>query len=244
MTKPKIVAIIPARGGSKRIPGKNIKMLNGVPVLAYTIRAAQNSKYVDRVIVSTDSDDIKAVALKWGAEVPFRRPADISEDVPTEDVTIHAVKWLKENDGYNPEIVVTLEPTAPFRTATHIDTCVERLLNNKELDSCITVHRIKGGRPEWYVRLKDEKITPYTDHFLKQGKAILKFPASQIFEPLHVIDGVVFCSRTSTLFDYNSLVGENVGALEVGHDVCVDLNWPEDFAEAEAAMKKLNYKIT
>jgi CMP-N-acetylneuraminic acid synthetase len=99
MTKPKVIAIIPARGGSVRIPKKNIKMLNGIPVLAYTIRAAQKSKYVDRVIVSTDCDDIKAVALKWGAEVPFRRPADISEDVPTEDVVIHAVKWLKENEN-------------------------------------------------------------------------------------------------------------------------------------------------
>ena len=93
MTDKNIVAIIPARGGSVRVPMKNVKLLNGKPLIAYAIEVAKKSKDVDRIIVSTDDDRIKKVAVQYGAEVPFKRPADISEDVPTEDDILHAIDW-------------------------------------------------------------------------------------------------------------------------------------------------------
>ena len=239
----KVVAIIPARGGSVRVPKKNIKPLNGKPLIAYAINASKKSQYVDRIIVSTDCDEIKRAALEWGAEVPFKRPADISEDVPTEDVVIHAVKWLNENDNYCPDIVVCLEPPSPFRKTEHLDKCIQRLIEDKTIDSAITINSIRGNRPEWYVRFKDGKITPYTDYFTSRGKAILQFPASQIFEPLHQPNGVVFSCRASTLSDFNSMVGTSCAGIEIEHEDTFDLDFPDDFELCEAIMKQRNYSI-
>jgi CMP-N,N'-diacetyllegionaminic acid synthase len=148
MAQQKVLAVIPARGGSVRVPRKNIKILNGKPLIAYAIDAAKKSKTVNRIIVSTDDDEIKDVALTYGAEVPFRRPANLSEDVPTEDVVLHAVEWLEKKELYFPDIVVCLEPPVPFRKAEHIDRCVRAILSDNSIDSAITVTNVKGMRPE------------------------------------------------------------------------------------------------
>lgn len=242
MAKPKVVVVIPARGGSVRVPKKNIKLLNGKPLMAYAIEAAKNAETVDRIIVSTDSDEIKKVAIQYGAEAPFTRPADISEDVPTEDVVIHAVKWLDEEDDYTADIVVCLEPPSPFRKAEHIDKCVNRLLDDESIDSAITINSVRGNRPEWYVRFKEGKIYPYTDYFKAQGEALLRFPASQIFEPLHQPNGVVFACRTSTLQKYESLVGISCAGIEIDHEDTFDLDYPDDFELCETMMKLREHK--
>lgn len=237
--KNKVVVIIPARGGSVRVPKKNIKILNGKPLIAYAIEAAKNSKMVDRIVVSTDDDDIKNVAIKYGAEVPFTRPANISGDVPTEDVVIHAVKWLNENESYFPDIVVCLEPPLPFRKAEHIDKCINCFVVDETIDSVMTVNNVRGNRPEWMVYVdKDKLIKPYTNYFKKKGEALLRFPASQEFEKLYQGNGIAIACRVDTLHKYKSLVGKRCAAVEIENSEIFDLNYPEDFEICEMLMKK------
>lgn len=238
MIESKVLVVIPARGGSVRVPKKNIKILNGKPLIAYAIEAAKNSKTVDRIIVSTDDADIKEVAIRFGAEVPFTRPADISGDVPTEDVIIHAVEWLNKNEQYFPNIVVCLEPPKPFRKAEHIDRCVQSIIADEAIDSAITVNNVGSYRPEWMVYIKDNLIKPYTDYFKKQGEALLRFPASQEFEKLYQSNGIVFACRVETLQKYKSLVGKKCAAVEIHYSEIFDLDYPEDFEICEILMKK------
>ena len=137
----KIVAIVPARGGSKSIPKKNIRLLGEAPLLAYSIAAGLQSAYVDRVIVSTDSEEIAEAALAWGAEVPFLRPSTLAEDDTTDfPVFEHAVQWLEANEGYHADWVVQLRPTSPLRPPRLLDEAIEILARHPEADSvrCVT----------------------------------------------------------------------------------------------------------
>ena len=135
-----VLALIPARGGSKSIPRKNIRPFAGHPLIAYSIAAGLWAETVTRVIVSTDDNQIAAVARRYGAETPFLRPDEYSQDnTPDLPVFQHALNWLAEHEGYRPEIVVHLRPTSPFRRVSHIDEAVYRLLARPEADAVRTV---------------------------------------------------------------------------------------------------------
>lgn len=138
----RVVAIIPARGKSKRLPGKNLALLAGSPLITHTVRHARQSGVIDRVIVSTDSEEIAAVARSYGAEVPFLRPAELAQDLtPTEPVLQHALRWIEEEDHYPVDIVVFLQPTDVFRTPEMIQSCVRLLLKNPQLESAFVAYR-------------------------------------------------------------------------------------------------------
>jgi CMP-N-acetylneuraminic acid synthetase len=140
--KPHVVAIIPARGGSKGIPKKNIRLLAGKPLIAHTIEQARASGVIDRIVVSTDDEEIAAVARKYGAEVPFMRPAELAQDLtPTEPVLQHAVEWLEEKEGYRVDVVVFFQLTDVFRTPEMIVQVVQRLLEEDELDSVFIAYQ-------------------------------------------------------------------------------------------------------
>ena len=135
-----VLAIIPARGGSKSIPHKNIQPLAGFPLIAYSIAAALAAETVTRVIVSTDDEQIAAVARRYGAETPFLRPAAFAQDnTPDLPVFQHALEWLAQHEGYSPEIVVQLRPTSPLRRTRHIDQAVALLRQHPEADAVRTV---------------------------------------------------------------------------------------------------------
>lgn len=128
--KPNIIAIVPARGGSKGIPGKNTKELAGKPLIAYTLEATLSSELRDRVVVSTDDKEIAGIAERYGAKV-IMRPAELATDTaPTESVLEHAVKWLEEYEIYKPDIIVLLQPTSPLRNREHIDEALSMFLGN------------------------------------------------------------------------------------------------------------------
>ena len=132
----KIYAMIPARGGSKGVPKKNIQLLAGFPLIAYSIAAAKLSQRIERVIVSTDCDEIAGVARDYGAEVPFMRPADISGDTSTDlEWFEHAIQWLNEKERAIPDLVVHLRPTTPLREPAVIDQAIEYLENHSEASS-------------------------------------------------------------------------------------------------------------
>jgi len=125
MSAPVVLGLIAARGGSKAIPGKNVKLLGGKPLIAWTIEAALGSR-LDRVLVSTDDQDIAEVARAWGAEVPFTRPTELAQDdSPHIPVLIHALGWLAEHENWSPDYIMSLQPTSPFRTNEDIDGAID-----------------------------------------------------------------------------------------------------------------------
>jgi len=127
-----ILCVVPARGGSKGLPGKNIRQLEGKPLIAYTIEQAKGSKYIDRVIVSTEDEQIAEVAVKFRAEVPFKRPRELAEDDSSMmDVLLHSVKWMEEEAQFKFDILVLLHVTTPLRDTEDIDTCIELLVDEK-----------------------------------------------------------------------------------------------------------------
>ncbi|MBU4491743.1 MAG: acylneuraminate cytidylyltransferase family protein [Euryarchaeota archaeon] len=139
-----VVCVIPARGGSKGLPGKNIKMFCGKPLIAHTIEQARQSKYIDRVIVSTEDEIIAQISLKYGAEVPFIRPMELAGDSSsTVDVLLHAINWLEDKEQYFFDILVLLHATTPMRNVEDIDNCISLLVeeNADNVFSVAEAHR-------------------------------------------------------------------------------------------------------
>lgn len=131
-----ILALIPARSGSKSVVDKNIRLIDGKPMLAYSIEHAKESKYINRIIVSTDSEKYADIAREYGAEIPFIRPAEYATDTALDyDVFLHALTYLKDNEGYVPELVVQLRPTYPIRNVDDIDRMIEMMLSDSSIDS-------------------------------------------------------------------------------------------------------------
>ena len=127
-----VLAIIPARGGSKGVPRKNIKNLCGKPLITWTIEEALKSKYIDRLVVSTEDEEIAEISRKHGAEIPFLRPIELAkDDTPGIEPLLHCIYWLKNNENYSPDYVCTLQCTSPFRNSKHIDEALELLIKEK-----------------------------------------------------------------------------------------------------------------
>lgn len=143
---PKVLAIVPARGGSKSIPKKNIVSLGGRPLISYALSAIKASRLVSRIIVSTDDPEISEVSKKYGAEVPFLRPAELATDTaPTMPVLRHVLEKLKTDEGYTPDFVLLVQPTSPFIKTEEIDAALELIINNPKADSVTTVAEVPNN---------------------------------------------------------------------------------------------------
>ena len=234
----KVLAIIPARSGSKRIPNKNIKKFLNKPLISYAIKAAKESGMVDRVIVSTDSPNIKKVAEKYGAEVPFYRPKHLSKDVPTEKVVLHAVSFIEKKFNVIYDLILTLEPPAIARNSTIIKKSINFFKNkkNKNFDSFLTAVKI-NERPEWMLKIENNKLTPIYPVFFFKNKALFKFPSSKNFKKLYKIIGIVFAIRRSALFKYQSCVGLNCHAEVLDNKFDLDLDWPHQWEVSENILR-------
>jgi len=230
------IGVIHARGGSKRIPLKNIKPLAGKPLVAHIIQAALGAKTLSRVIVSSDHPEIIRISKEYGAEVPFIRPKDISEDVPSELVTQHAVKFLEEKDGITVDIAVTLQPTTPFCRPEDIDGCVNLIIKSGA-DSAITACEVHE-RPEWMFLLDRDG---YAKNFL--GKVLSgDIGVSQTLPKLYAPNGGAYATRREVLFEQNTLFGRNLKLWVMPRELSVDIDNPIDFQLAEAIAKSLNIK--
>ena len=161
--KNKILAIIPARGGSKGIKNKNIKLMNGKPLIYYTIKAALKSKLINRVIVSTDSTVIVKKSKNFGAEVPFLRPKKFSHNTSPAIVVIeHALKYLKDNEGYMPDAIIYLQPTSPLRAEIDITKAITLFNKDKKADSLVSVTEVPHNfHPIKLMSLKNKYLKPY-----------------------------------------------------------------------------------
>jgi len=158
---PRILAITLARGGSKSVPMKNIRPILGIPLIAYTIAEAVKSTFINRYIVSTDDEQIRDVALKYGAEIPFLRPAEFSTDTASSVAALqHAVNWVEEEEGQKYDFIIELMCTNPLKTVEDIDTSIEKLIATGA-DSVIAVHKLEDHHPARIKKIVDDKIVDF-----------------------------------------------------------------------------------
>ena len=157
----RVLALITAREGSKGLPGKNIMMVNGKPLIVWSITIAKKSKYIDRLIISTDSKKIANIAKEWGCDVPFIRPDELATDKATSmDVIIHAINFLNDTDDKY-DYLILLEPTSPLRDVEDIDIALEKLYNNKTSVSIVSVGKHESTHPRFTSKIdKNVFLTP------------------------------------------------------------------------------------
>lgn len=222
---PKILGIIPARGGSKGIPGKNIRLLGGKPLLQYAVEAARSSKLVNRLILTTDSPDIAAVGRSLGIEVPFIRPPELArDDTPMLPVLEHAMQFV-ESEGWQPDIVLLLQPTAPLRRAEHIHQAVKLLVESK-CDSVVSVVEVpRHYVPDFVLRLEDGKLKPFLDAPLVTRR--------QDARPAYSRDGTIYAFRRAVLVEEHGIYGEDCRPLIIPNDQSCNLDTMDDWLEAE-----------
>ncbi len=225
----RVLALIPARAGSKGVPGKNTKVLAGKPLLAYAVDCARASGIVDRVVVSTDSENIAVVARMHGADVPFLRPAELAADsTPMLPVIEHALTEL-EADRWTAEIVVLLQPTSPLRRPSHVAAVVS-LLRETGADSVVTVVEVpRHLSPDCVMRVEEGRLVP----FLPEGARVTR---RQDARAAFVRDGTVYAFWRRTLIEQQSIYGRDCRPLMIPASESVTIDTPEDWAEAERRM--------
>ncbi|MFH1538246.1 MAG: acylneuraminate cytidylyltransferase family protein [bacterium] len=240
MKKEKVLCVIPARGGSKRLPGKNIMKVGGVPLIARSVEAALRAKLVGRVVVSTDDEAIAAAAREAGAEV-MERPAEISGDTAAiEESLRHVVRTLKETHSAEKEnldfdIVVLLQANIVYRAPGVIDSVIRKLADNPKFTAVITVIEVTQ-RPEWMKRVEDGRLAPY----MKCEKF-----RQQELEKLYVADGSVIAVRTSTLMEtagrtgVHVYMGGSIGYVVQEDIFATEIDRPDDVARAEVVVEML-----
>ncbi|MBI2640909.1 MAG: acylneuraminate cytidylyltransferase family protein [Candidatus Sungbacteria bacterium] len=232
-----ILGIIPARGGSKSIPRKNIKIFAGKPLIAWAIETLKQSGAVSRVMVSTDDEEIAKAAKDFGAEVPFMRPKELAEDLtPTLPVLQHAVQWLQDNEGYRPDYVVLLEPTSPSKRPFHVKGVVEMLLKTG-VDSVISVAEVPGVfSPHWQIKIgEDDRVELFTGGTMKD---VIR--RRQDLPKTYYRNSSIYVFKPELLFaDDPSFYGEDVRAYVTDSKYAFDIDTSEDWEFAERQFKKI-----
>ena len=229
-----IVAVIPARSGSKGVPDKNIKLLAGYPLIAYSIAAARLAKNVDRVIVSTDSELYANIARKYGAEVPFLRPDAISGDNSTDyDFIKHTLSWMQDNEGLQPDYLLHLRPTTPLREPKHIDAAIERMRQNDNATSLRSVHEMSETA---------YKTVEIDRNYLKcicSGSFDLDAANQprQVFPKTYIANGYVDIYKSSYVVKNKKILGDKVIAYVTPRIFEVDTIEDFDYLEYQVAKK-------
>jgi len=229
-----VLALIPARGGSKSIPRKNILPFAGHPLIAYSIAAGLAAETVGRVIVSTDDQEIAEISQQYGAETPFLRPVEYAQDnTPDLPVFQHALQWLQDQEGYQPDIVVQLRPTSPFRRVWHIDQAVYRLLERPEADAVRTIcipfqNPFKMWRigPDGFMQplLQIDHPEPYN------------LPRQALPE-IYWQTGYVDAAWAETIMKKASMTGERILPLMIDPSEWIDIDSPDDWRRAERLLE-------
>jgi CMP-N,N'-diacetyllegionaminic acid synthase len=226
---PLVLGVVPARGGSKGIPDKNLRPLAGRPLLAYVRDAAQVSGVVDRLVLSTDSEEIAELGRRLGLDVPFLRPAELArDDSPMQPVVEHAVVEV-ERGGWRPDVVLVLQPTAPLRRGEHIAAAVD-LLERSGCSSVVSVVEIpRHFAPQYAMKMVEGRLVPY----LPEGRRITR---RQDAEAAYSRDGTVYAVRRDVLVEQHDLYGDDCRPLVLAADESVNLDAPGDWAAAEVRL--------
>jgi CMP-N,N'-diacetyllegionaminic acid synthase len=224
--KKNILAIIPARGGSKGVPFKNIADVNGKPLIAYTIEAAKKSALFDKIVVSTDNKKIKKVSEKLGAKV-ITRPRRLSTDkISTESVMLHVLGWLQDNEGCKPDIIFLLQPTSPLRNAQDIKQAYRKFIYEK-LSSLLSV--TKNRTFIWQKR--KNKFTPMNYNYRSR-------PRRQEMNYQFQENGAIYITRYSNFMKLKNRLSGNIGYYVMDEEMSIDVDSPLDLAVVEQILKK------
>jgi CMP-N-acetylneuraminic acid synthetase len=225
----KILALIPARAGSKRIPNKNILLIGGKPLICHTIDAALESKYINRVVVSTNSHKIAQIAKEAGAEIPFLRPDDISKSNSTEmDFFLHALNWMEDNEGYKPELIVLLYPTSPLRKSKTIDAAIEKMIEHPEADSLRSLKKC-SEHPFKMWKAQDGYIIPFVDTPKKNAHTL----AYQMLPKVYIQNASIYITKPNTIKQKQSPTGDIIVPFVMNEIESVDVNNQLDFEFAK-----------
>ncbi len=231
----RILGVITARGGSKGIPGKNIKLLGDKPLIAYTIDSAKKSKLITDLIVSTDDPEIAEVCKKYGASVPFLRPKELAEDkTPHVPVMQHAVNFFEKENNCKVDIVVVLQPTSPFRTAEDLDKTLEKLIETGA-DSAVSLVEISENHPMKIKKLEGDRVLAYSIEEV-EGTRRQDLPTA------YKRSGAVYAMTREILMDKNKLYGDFITGVVVPQERSVDIDEPFDWIKTEYMLQKLKEK--
>jgi len=227
----RVLAIIPARGGSKGVPGKNIKLLSGKPLIEYTTQVALQSKLLTKVLVSSDDDKIIEVAKNTGVEVPFKRPSNLSEDAtPTLPVIKHALAYYK-NIGEEFDAICLLQVTSQFRTVDFLDNALQKFIN-EGADSLVSVQKVPHEyNPHWTFELNEEgnlKIATGEEKIISRRQEL---------QIAYHRDGSIYITKTNVIEKQNSLYGKSIAYIESDKDLYVNIDTMEDWGKAELLLK-------
>jgi len=234
MKKIKVLALIPARSGSKRVKNKNIKMLNNKPLIYYSIKAAIASGVVDRVIVSTDSEEIAEIAKKYGAEVPFLRPKKLASDNSTEyEYHKHTVDWLIENEKITYDLIVNLYPTTPFRSSDTIEKAVNLFKDNFNYDSLRSVVKC-SEHPYKMLTSEEKELKPFIDTGDMNDHTL----SYHLLPKVYIQNASIYITKTETLKKFKNTIGEKILSFIMNDKESIDINSPIDFKLCEAMMKE------
>lgn len=229
----KVLAIIPARSGSKSVKDKNIREMNKKPMLAYSIEHAKASKYIDRVIVSTDSEKYAKIARNYGAETPFLRPSEISMDDSLDlEVFQHALSYLEREEGYIPDLVVQLRPTYPIRNVEDIDNIIEQMLADETIDSIRCIARAKEIAYKMWHKDSNGRLTP----IMKEIKECYNMPRQEL-PVVYYQNACIDVIRTPVITKKNSMSGDCIVGYEMEHNF--DIDTEEEFQKAEEYLKMI-----
>ena len=228
-----VLLVIPARIGSKTIPRKNLADIAGRPLIAYAIENALAATLVDRVIVSTEDEEIAATAREWGAEVPFRRPVELAADeVSLIPVVAHAVRAMDEQ-GWHADVVVSLQPTAPFVKAESLDAGI-RLLLDSGCDSVVSVRRVEQNHPFWIQEMDEEHRIRFAN------PAGERFLQKQDLPPFYFLCGCFYVRQRRLLEDWSGAdfgLGEDRRGVVVEAREALDIDTPVDLALCRTLME-------
>ena len=233
----KILAIIPARGGSKGVPKKNIKQLAGKPLIYYTVREAKKSHYISRIIISTDCSETIEIAKQYGVEVPFIRPKELSGDnVLDFPVCEHAIKSLRKQEGFVPDIIVWLRPTSPLREAKHIDEAIEILMSNPTGDSVRSLC-IAPKHPLKMWKVVSDRLTPFVPTEVTGIKEPYNYPRQEL-PPAYVQNGAIDVVWAKTIIEKRSISGDVILPYIMEAVYSINIDSQLDFSFAELLMKE------
>ncbi|CAN2048417.1 CMP-N,N'-diacetyllegionaminic acid synthase [Candidatus Magnetomoraceae bacterium gMMP-1] len=232
----KSIGLIPARGGSKGIPNKNIYLLCGKPLIAYTIEAALASKDLDRVIVSTDSKKIAQIAKSYGAEVPFIRSKSISQDdTPDKPVIEHVIRWLKENENYCFDYLAYLRPTTPLKKSSIIDKALKKIRNNTSCTGLRSITKSEGVfHPFWMYKIKNGLLEPFIDNIDKS-----LYCQRQLLPECYRLNGVIDVIKTSIVISSETnIYGDKIIFYKVEEKYAIDIDNEFDMLLCEYMLQK------
>ncbi len=234
----KILGIIGIRSGSKGVPDKNIRPLNGKPLVGWILETAQKSKHINRLIVSTDSEQYAEVARSFGAETPYLRPSKLAQDTSPEfEYVKHLISWLEKNDGYVPDIVVRMMATVPLQEPEDLDVVIEMLLADENVDSAVVISEARQHPVKALKIIPDEKGgSKLVTYFSESGRDVTPL-ARQKYEKAYFRANVIAC-RARVIGETDSLTGDRVKYHIIPQWRAIDIDSPADFFTIEQLMRR------